>query len=80
MCGEDACTWPQAKPHISTHYCWEATDSDPWARKLRKIDPNHAPLTIASVSLLDVRPDNATKRLEWTAVGPPIALTGHDGS
>lgn len=78
VCGESACTWSQSKPHISTHYCREAADSDPWARKLRQIDPNHAPLSITSVALVDVRPDNLTKRLEWTAVTPPIPLAGAD--
>jgi hypothetical protein len=78
VCGDGACTWSQTKPHISTHYCHAATDSDPWARKLRQIDPNHAPLRITSVALVDVRPDNATKRLEWTAVGPTIPLAGND--
>lgn len=73
---EAACTWSQAKPHISLGYCHTETDSDPWARKLRQIDPNHVPLHITAVALVDVRPDNITKRLEWTAVAPPIPLTG----
>lgn len=54
----------------------EATNSDPWARKLRQIDPNHAPLHISSVALVDVRPDNVTKRLEWSPVALPIPLAG----
>jgi len=74
--GESACTWSQAKPHISLGYCPTQTGSDPWGRKLRQIDPNHVPLHITSVALVDVRPDNVTKRLEWTAVAPPIPLAG----
>jgi hypothetical protein len=34
--GEAACTWSQAKPHISLSYCHTATDSDPWQRKVRR--------------------------------------------
>lgn len=60
----------------ASRYCHTATDSDPWAHKLRQIDPNHAPLHLASVALVDVRPDNLAKRLEWTAVFPPIPLGG----
>lgn len=74
--GEAACPWSQAKPHISLSYCYTATDSHPWQRKVRRIDPNHAPLRISSVTLVDVRPDNVTKRLEWHPVDPLIPLAG----
>jgi hypothetical protein len=43
---------------------------------LRQIDPNHAPLHITSVALVDVRHDNITKRLTWTPVAPSIPLAG----
>lgn len=76
--GPAACTWQQSKPHVSLSYCHTPCDSDPWARKVRQVDPNHAPLTIDSASLVEVRPDNATKALEWTAVAPPIPLAGAD--
>jgi hypothetical protein len=74
VCGDAACTWSQAKPHIGLSYCHTATDSDPWQRKARQADPNHAPLRIGSVALVDVRPDNATKRLEWSPVAPAMPL------
>ncbi|WP_225731066.1 MULTISPECIES: 2'-5' RNA ligase family protein [unclassified Nocardia] len=76
LCGDEACTWQQSKPHIGTHYCFSATDSDPWQRRLRDIDPNHVPLRIDTVALVDVRPDNTTKRLTWTPVAPLIRLAG----
>ncbi|HEY3691576.1 MAG TPA: hypothetical protein VGL46_14990 [Pseudonocardiaceae bacterium] len=74
--GDAACTWSQAKPHVSLSYCRTAVETNPWTRKVRQIDPNQAPLTITSVALVDVRPDNDTKRLEWTTVAPPIPLAG----
>ena len=73
--GEAACTWRQAKPHLSLGYCHTAADSDPWARRLRRIDPNHAPLAITSVAVVEVQPDEDTKRLEWTVV-ESVALGG----
>jgi hypothetical protein len=76
--GDAACTWSQTKPHVSLSYCHTASDSDLWARKVRQVDPNHAPLRITSVALVDVLPDNMTKRLEWNAVAPPIPLAGTD--
>jgi hypothetical protein len=74
VCGDTACTWSQAKPHISLSYCHTACDSDLWARKARQVDPNHAPLRIRSVALVDVRPDNVAKRLEWSPIAAPILL------
>lgn len=70
--GEDGCTFRQSKPHITIAYCHTPTDATPWMRKVRKIDPAHAPLTISSVELVDVRPDNTTKALPWSPVAPPI--------
>jgi hypothetical protein len=76
--GDAACTWSQTKPHVSLSYCRTACDSDPWARKVRQVDPNHAPLHVTSVALVDVRPDNVTKRLEWTAVFSELRVVVHD--
>jgi 2'-5' RNA ligase len=70
--GAPVCTFVQSKPHITIAYCHTPCESDPWARKVRKIDPAHAPLVITSVELVDVRPDNVTKELHWSAVAPPI--------
>ncbi|MET9263693.1 hypothetical protein [Amycolatopsis sp. NPDC004079] len=70
--GEAGCTFHQSKAHITIAYCHTPTDPTPWMRKVRKIDPAHAPLTIDSVELVDVRPDNTTKALPWSPVAPPI--------
>jgi hypothetical protein len=72
VCGDDACTWRQSKPHVSTHYCHTPTESDPWQRALRRIDPNNAPLVISEVALVDVRPDLHTNQLHWQPVAAPI--------
>lgn len=74
--GDAACTWSQTKPHVSISCCRTATETDPWARKARQIDPNHAPLRITSVALVDVRPDDLTKRLEWYPAAALIPLSG----
>ncbi|WP_284741823.1 hypothetical protein [Amycolatopsis sp. RTGN1] len=72
--GDTACTFRQAKPHMSLGYCHTPTDTDPWSRKVRQIDPAVVPLTITTVELVDVRPDNVTKELGWKPIAPSIPL------
>uniref|UniRef100_UPI003F492253 2'-5' RNA ligase family protein n=1 Tax=Amycolatopsis sp. CA-096443 TaxID=3239919 RepID=UPI003F492253 len=73
--GDDACTWRQSKPHVSTHYCHaDDVESDPIQRALRQIDPGVVPLTITRLALVNVRPDLATNALGWTTLGDPITL------
>ncbi|WP_328435834.1 hypothetical protein [Nocardia puris] len=74
-------TWAPTRPHASLHYCNLPTgqyeSSDRWNRLLRKAaDSLLAPLEVTQVVLVDVRPDNVTKDLTWTAVSDPIPLAG----
>uniref|UniRef100_UPI003F4938FA hypothetical protein n=1 Tax=Amycolatopsis sp. CA-096443 TaxID=3239919 RepID=UPI003F4938FA len=66
--GPDAGTWRQGKAHISTHYCHTATESDEWQRRLRRIDPAHAPVRIREVAIVDVRPDPVLNELRYAVL------------
>jgi 2'-5' RNA ligase len=66
--GPASATWRQAKPHISLGYARELADSDPWQRALRQVDPNHAPLYLDEVHLVEVQANSATKELTWGSV------------
>lgn len=58
--GDAAGTYRQPKPHISLGYARTAADSDPWQSALRQVDPNHAPLTVTEVHLVEVHADPVT--------------------
>lgn len=72
--GEAAGTYRQPKPHISLAYAHTTADSDPWQSALRRVDPNHAPLTLTEIHLVTVHADPMTAVLEWTSVAAPIHL------
>lgn len=72
--GDAAGTYRQPKAHIGIAYAYDSTDSDPWQSALRKIDPNHAPVELAEVHLVDVRADRLARTFTWDTVGEPIHL------
>ncbi|WP_429429165.1 hypothetical protein [Nocardia sp. GAS34] len=66
--GPESTGFPVSKAHISLGYGVQDVNSDPINKKLRAIDPSHAPLWIPEVHLVEVSIDQAAGRLTWETV------------
>jgi len=66
--GADSTGFPVSKAHISLGYGTTDTDTDPISKKLRPIDPSHAPLYIPEIQLVEVSIDQAAGKLTWETV------------
>ncbi|MFJ9580740.1 tetratricopeptide repeat protein [Streptomyces sp. NPDC101191] len=68
--GADTGTFDTGVLHLTHAYATGEADSDLVQRKLRRVEPGHAPLTIDAVHLVNVRADTRNKRITW---GQPLA-------
>ncbi|MFD0440561.1 2'-5' RNA ligase family protein [Streptomyces chartreusis] len=63
--------------HASLGYAYDSADSDPLQSALRRISPSHAPLTVSSLHLLDVRwtaHPRADGGVRWEMDWDPVAV------
>lgn len=56
--------------HLTLAYANADADSDAAQRRLRRVRPSHAPMTIGSVWVLEVAADPDAKTITWTAPNP----------
>ncbi|WP_331733003.1 tetratricopeptide repeat protein (plasmid) [Streptomyces sp. NBC_00015] len=68
--GPDAGAFDTGVLHLTHAYATREADSDQVQRKLRHVEPGHAPLAIDAVHLVNVRADNQNKTITW---GQPLA-------
>jgi hypothetical protein len=68
--GPAATAYDIGVPHLTLAYANGAADSDEIQRKLRRVRPSHAPMSIRSVHLVDVASDPDAKTVTWA---PPLA-------
>ncbi|MET7487734.1 tetratricopeptide repeat protein [Streptomyces sp. NPDC005538] len=68
--GPDAGAYDTGVLHLTHAYATGEADSDQVQRKLRRVEPGHAPLAIEAVYLVNVRADNRNKTITW---GQPLA-------
>ena len=68
--GPEATRYDTGVAHLTLAYASGDADSDEIQRKLRRVRPSHAPMTIRSVHLVDVASDPDAKTITWT---PPVA-------
>lgn len=65
--GPEATRYDTGVLHLSLAYANNDADSDEIQRKLRRVRPSHATMTIGSVHLLDVAADPEAKSITWAA-------------
>lgn len=63
--GPDAGAYDTGVLHLTHAYATGEADSDQVQRKLRRVEPGHAPLAIDAVHLVNVRADNQNKSITW---------------
>jgi tetratricopeptide (TPR) repeat protein len=68
--GPEAGAYDTGVLHLAHAYATGEADSDQVQRKLRRVEPGHAPLAIDAVHLVNVRADNQNKTITW---GQPLA-------
>jgi hypothetical protein len=68
--GPEANRYDTGVPHFTLAYANADADSDEIQRKLRRVRPSHAPMTIRSVHLFDVAADPDANTITWAT---PIA-------
>lgn len=68
--GPDAGAFDTGVLRLTHAYATGEADSDQVQRKLRHVEPGHAPLAIDAVHVVNVRADNQNKTITW---GQPLA-------
>jgi tetratricopeptide (TPR) repeat protein len=68
--GPDAGAFDTGVLHLTHAYATGEADSDQIQRRLRHVEPGHAPLEIDAVHVVNVRADNQNKTITW---GEPLA-------
>ncbi|WP_158632442.1 2'-5' RNA ligase family protein [Micromonospora sp. Llam0] len=71
--GDAAVRYPHSLPHLTIGYARAEADSDEVQRRLRRVRPSHATLTVDKVHLVDVTADAEAQTITWETVAP-IAL------
>jgi len=64
--GADAGAYDTGVLHLTHAYATGEADSDQVQRKLRRVEPGHAPLAIDAVHVVNVRADNQNKTITWS--------------
>lgn len=64
--GPDADAFDTGVLHLTHAYATGEADSDQVQRKLRRVEPGHAPLAIDAVHVVNVRADNQQKTITWS--------------
>lgn len=77
--GPDSTKFQPSKAHVSLAYATGTANSDIYQSKLRKIDPNNAPLRLDEVQLVELNMDHDAGQVWWTTVASfPLAKPAAD--
>ncbi|MFG2210489.1 tetratricopeptide repeat protein [Streptomyces sp. NPDC048638] len=63
--GPEAGAYDTGVLHLTHAYATDEADSDQVQRRLRRVEPGHAPLRIEAVHVVNVRADNQLKTITW---------------